>query len=169
MKPDALIRLPRPNLGPEPWPEAPLWPWLVAAIVVVALLTMTTVMLRRRRRKQQTKNPPQVQPSPPIAKPSTGADPVREALVRAFGPSWRARTTEEVAASPDLASRFGDEVTGQVIAYLLAVDRTKFSGDSSAPTEDLNWWAARFIEEVNATGTTPINTDININIAFFRS
>ena len=160
MKLDALIQLPRPNLGPEPWPEAPLWPWLVAAIAVVALLSMTTIMLRRRRRKRKTESLPQVQPSPPIATPSTGADSVREALVRAFGPSWRARTTEEVAASPDLASRFGDEVTGRVIAYLLAVDRAKFSGDTSAPPEDLDWWAARFIEEVNATGTTPMNTDI---------
>ena len=149
MKPNTPIVLPRPNLGPEPWPDAPVWPWLVATAVLI-LLTIAAVGLRRRRAKKKSLLSQTVESAPVIPASPILADPVREALVRAFGPSWRARTTEEAATSSALSGRFGDEATGQIVAYLHALDRAKFSGDASAPPDDLGWWAARFVEEVDA-------------------
>ena len=149
MKLDPPIKLPRPNLGPEPWPESRVWPWLVAVGVITALTGLLMVRLRRQRKTKAAEVIPKAEISVD-PEPANLSDPVREALVRAFGPSWRARTTEEVAASRALVERFGAEVSDQIAAYLRAVDRAKFSGDSSAPPADLGWWAARFVEEVEA-------------------
>lgn len=151
MKPPSPIVLPRPNLGPEPWPATPIWPWLVGAGVLAVLVALLVRRFRRRAwaRKAEAASPNpriegQTSPTPELT------DRVRSALVRAFGPGWRARTTEEVAASPDLAARFGEEVAGRVVDYLRAVDRSKFSGDPAGPADELDWWASRFAEEVEA-------------------
>jgi hypothetical protein len=145
------IVLPRPNLGPEPWPDAPVWPWITAAAVLVSLVALIIKHRRKRARaKTTTVIPNEVAASP--SEPSPLTDRVRGALIRAFGPAWRARTTEEVAASPALAERFGPEVAAQVVAYLRACDRAKFSANAASPDEELDWWAARFTEEVEAGG-----------------
>jgi hypothetical protein len=150
MNPASPIVLPRPNLGPEPWPEPPLWPWLVAAGVIAGLVTLVVRIVRRRRRSRyvEAKSGSPVQRPTPFAPELT--DRVRSALVRAFGPSWRARTTEEVAASAELSERFGEEVAARVVDYLRAVDRSKFSADPAGPPDELDWWAARFAEEVES-------------------
>jgi hypothetical protein len=144
--------LPRPNLGPEPWPDAPIWPWVAAAAGFV-LIMLVALVIRRRRRKARARAAaaivPDVTPSA-SSEPPPPTDLVRVALIRAFGPSWRARTTEEIAASPVLGERFGAEVAGRVVAYLGAIDRAKFSADAAAPAEELEWWASRFAEEVDA-------------------
>ncbi len=149
MKPPSPIVLPRPNLGPEPWPDPPLWPWLVGIAVAAGLVALLVRRLRRRARarKAEAANPV-VEPTPPHALAPELTDRVRSALVRAFGPTWRARTTEEVAGSSDLTARFGAEVAGRVVDYLRAVDRSKFSADPAGPPDELDWWAARFAEEV---------------------
>jgi MYXO-CTERM domain-containing protein len=155
------IVLPRPNLGPEPWPDSPAWPWITAAAV---LITLVALILRRRRKRVRAKAAPAV-PNEVAASPSEPSpltDRVRGALIRAFGPSWRARTTEEVAASPVLAERFGPEVAAQVVAYLRACDRAKFSADAATPDEELDWWAARFAEEVESSGQ-PESTNKHAN------
>ena len=145
------IVLPRPNLGPEPWPDTPVWPWITAAAVLVSLIAL---IIKHRRKRSQAKAaaavPPEAAATPSETSPLT--DRVRGALIRAFGPSWRARTTEEVAASPALTERFGPEVAAQVVAYLRACDRAKFSANAANPDEELDWWASRFAEEVQAGG-----------------
>jgi len=143
------IVLPRPNLGPEPWPDTPVWPWITAAAVLVSLVVL---IIKRRRKRSQSKAAAAVPPEVTAmsTEPSPLTDRVRGALIRAFGPSWRARTTEEVAASPALTERFGTEVAAQVVAYLRACDRAKFSANAANPDEELNWWASRFAEEVEA-------------------
>ena len=149
MKPPSPVVLPRPNLGPEPWPDTPLWPWVVAAGLLIPLTVWIVRRLQKRRHARKAdaampalENGVATAPAPELT------DRVRSALVRAFGPNWRARTTEEVAASPDLAARFGEEVAGRVVDYLRAVDRAKFSDDPAGPPDELDWWAARFAEEV---------------------
>jgi hypothetical protein len=155
--PPSPIQLPRPNLGPEPWPDAPLWPWIVAAGVVVLLLALVGVRHRRRRKRHVNISLPIKSVSAPSPLTSH-SDPVREALAKAFGASWRAKTTEEIAASSALAGRFGDEVAERLVDYLGAIDRAKFSGQTSAPIEELDWWAARFVEEVESGANhDPIN------------
>jgi hypothetical protein len=161
MKPSTPIVLPRPNLGPEPWPDPPLWPWLVAAGTLASLVVLIVRRLRKRRqaRKAEAANPPGGAEAATTLAPEL-TDRVRSALVRAFGPGWRARTTEEVAASPDLAGRFGEEVAGRVVDYLRAADRAKFSDDPAGPPDELDWWASRFAEEVEvgpAKATSRIN------------
>lgn len=152
MKPTSPIVLPRPNLGPEPWPSAPLWPW--AATVLGSVFVLAVIMLLRRRRRARATAAAASSPvgsngvAPIVAEP---ADLVRSALVRAFGTTWRSRTTEEVAASSELEERFGGAVAGRVVDYLRAVDRSKFSADPAGPSEELGWWAARFAEEVDST------------------
>jgi hypothetical protein len=155
MGPAPPIELPRPNLGPDPWPDAPIWPWLLVAAGFLAPLLAVVVVKLKARRKPAIKASQHLETTSPV--PDL---PSREALVRAFGPSLRARTTEEVAASSSLAERFGDEVMQRVVAYLRAVDRAKFSGDASAPDDELGWWATRFVEEVDAGGGNSTNSRI---------
>lgn len=151
MKTPSPIILPRPNLGPEPWPDPPLWPWLVGAGTVAALVVLLIRRLRKRSRaRKEEAARPGVEALPPQALAPELTDRVRSALVRAFGPSWRARTTEEVAGSSDLSARFGEEIAGRVVDYLRAVDRAKFSADPAGPPDELDWWASRFAEEVKA-------------------
>ena len=115
------IVLPRPNLGPEPWPDPPLWPWLVAVAVVVPLTLWIVRRLRRRShgRMAATTVPtlgPKSRPPSRRSSPTASARPWSGRSGRAGG---RGRP-EEVAASPDLAERFGEEVAGRVVDYLRA-------------------------------------------------
>ncbi len=152
MRPEPTIAPPRPNLGPDALPDPPGWPWLVVALALAAALAFMVVRLRRRHKARARAGPAPVEAAGPVEAPTDGPpalpDRVREALVRAFGPSWRARTTEEVAASSALVDRFGDEVAGRVVAYLRAADRAKFSADGAGPPEDLEGWASLFVGEV---------------------
>jgi hypothetical protein len=154
MIPESPIVPPRPNLGPEPWPDPSAWPWIAAGLVIV-LVTLLILRLRRKRRKARADILPTIESAETAEVSTELPDRVRGALVRAFGPGWRARTTEEVAASSVLVERFGEEVAGRVVAYLRAIDRSKFSHDSAGPPEDLDWWASRFAEEVEAGATPP--------------
>ena len=148
MTPTSPIVLPRPNLGPEPWPNAapggrgcspprspPGW----------SPCSADGSAGEPGRKAEAVLSGVVAEPMPFPACELT--DRVRSALLRAFGPTWRARTTEEVAASPDLVARFGEEVAGRVVDYLRAVDRSKFSADPAGPADELDWWASRFAEE----------------------
>jgi hypothetical protein len=55
---------------------------------------------------------------------------VRAALAARFGPSWRARTTEEIAADPALAERVGTDQAARLVAFLREADRAKFAGEA---------------------------------------
>lgn len=155
MSPRPPIVPPRPNLGPEPWPSPEPWPWFVGLGAVAGFVVF---LIRRRGRRAKA-----VEASPTVEAGGTAAiepepesaDRVRSALVRAFGPGWRARTTEEVAASADLTARFGEEAAARVVDYLRAIDRAKFSGDPDGPDDELGGWAARFADEVKPRGDAP--------------
>jgi hypothetical protein len=152
---------PRPNLGPEPWPEAPtgpgVWAWAGLTLVVAALGWR---MLRKR-----TPGPtPQGQASPiptePERSPSQrlveSSEAVRVALIGAFGPSWGSKTTEEIAADPALAGRLDPAEVDRLIELLLQADRVKFG--SAEPDEAGDWeaWALGFAS-VLAAGATSRN------------
>jgi hypothetical protein len=77
---------------------------------------------------------------------------VREALVARFGPSWRAKTTEEIAEDHALAFALGVEDADRLLAFLGEADRAKFaaeSGESWVPESyamgDWESWVATFI------------------------
>lgn len=169
--PPAPIVLPRPNHGPLPWENPSGSPWPLGAAVLG--LGLVAAIVARRRRLRRRSEPAAAVEAGPVGESAPGEstneaegtpDRVREALVRAFGAGWRARTTEEIAASGEVAGRFGAEVAGRIVAYLGAVDRSKFSGDPAPPPDDLGWWAERFAEEVGppsppgSAGPTSIST-----------
>jgi hypothetical protein len=73
---------------------------------------------------------------------------VREALVARFGASWRARTTEEIAADATLAEALGPEPTARLVEFLSDADRAKFDDrDGLQPPvpDDLPDWLIAFV------------------------
>ncbi len=60
---------------------------------------------------------------------------VREALTTRFGPGWRAKTTEEIAADSSLTEALGPILAARVVQFLRAADRAKFA-DSDEPAVD---------------------------------
>jgi hypothetical protein len=68
---------------------------------------------------------------------------VRGSLAARFGPSWRARTTEEIAADPVLAKQLGSDRAARLVAFLREADRAKFAVEAdpgpSEPLVDFAW------------------------------
>ncbi len=151
MQPSASepIVLPRPNLPPQPWTDGGdnRWLYLAGAVAAVALVVIIRLLKRRKKKLIADAGPFAEADEPTTSEPLPAPDPVRQTLVSLFGSAWAARTTEEIAASPRLLERFGPEAAEHIVAYLRAIDRSKFSRDASQPSEDLNWWAERFVEE----------------------
>ena len=57
----------------------------------------------------------------------------RNALAARFGTTWRAKTTEELAAEPLLAEVLGPEPLRDLIEFLDRIDRLKFATERSNP------------------------------------
>lgn len=121
---------PRPNLGPDPLAESS--PWL--GIALVLSLVASTFLVWRLRRRQPTRPTKQDRPSVP----ADGADSPRERMIAwslslrasmavTFGPTWLAKTTEEIADDPALSDAIGPEHAAQLLAFLAEADRTKFA------------------------------------------
>jgi hypothetical protein len=70
------------------------------------------------------------------------AERAREALAARFGPAWKARTTEEVAGSAELAAELGPETLARLVAFLQDADRAKFAGAADHGPEWYEWVAA---------------------------
>lgn len=147
--PMAPLLPPRPNLGPEPWrsPSGPGVEWL-ALIVVLLIIAAVGLALWRKARRDRSGRAGSI--SDRGASRDVGslgdrrvsrAETLRDALIAAFGPSWGAKTTEEIAEEPELASRIGPERVGEVVALLTEADRAKFSGGSieGDPPGDDDW------------------------------
>lgn len=118
---------PRPNPGPEPWPSSPgpgSW-WLLALLPVAAL----GWWLARKRRVAAaeadlaTSGGP-VDPSPPVRLVRL-AERIREALATRFGPSWFAKSTEEISESLD--GVVAPPVREPLLLLLREADLAKFS------------------------------------------
>lgn len=131
---------PRANLGPEPWPDSSEgigWGLVFLGLVVLVAISFALWMRSRRNRRradlqksERGQTRPPAFPSP-IDRRIRRAERLRDALITAFGPSWSAKTTEEIAADPALPTRLGPEPSARVVAILADADRAKFAGLSS--------------------------------------
>lgn len=127
---ELFIRLPRPNLGPEPWPSTALpssW-WLLGA---VPLLAGVWWLARRRNRLlmglqslSETLSEPLLERDRLLAL----ADRIREALSKQFGASWSAKTTEEIAEALTTAESIEPIHRETLVRLLNEADRAKFAG-----------------------------------------
>jgi hypothetical protein len=148
-----VIVPPRPNLGPEPWSETrtDTFPLLVATLAVGALLLGAAWIIRRRRASRRLPSPPvgltTTSDDTPAARLLSLAGQARETLAARFGPSLRARTTEEIAADPQLREALGETHFDPLIRLLATADRWKFApspenGQGKFPFEDFSRWEA---------------------------
>jgi LPXTG-motif cell wall-anchored protein len=146
---------PRPNLGPEPWPE-PAWPSSTIATLAIGLLVLGLLGwgLWRRRRRETPRGEPATRESTPPAPPMIAwSEAIRAALVARFGPSWAAKTTEEILDDPDLVAILSTEHRQRLTRFLHEADRAKFAGETDQG-EDWSAWVADFSATIVAAGTT---------------
>jgi hypothetical protein len=139
----AVVLPPRPNPGPEPWPEPPvLGPAAILLLAGLWLALGAWWRLRRRSRPEPGRGESRRPPEPTM--PAL-AERVRDALVERLGPSWKARTTEEVAERIDSVESLTAGEKASLVAFLRAADRTKFAGE---PDQGAFWadWVAAFVE-----------------------
>jgi hypothetical protein len=138
---------PRPNLGPEPWSEerSSLWPLLGVGLVLAAAVWM----ISRRRRKRRAVSPPKPVTSldTPDAQLLSLAVQARETLATRFGPSLRARTTEEISNDAVVKEALGDDHFQSLIRLLSTADHWKFAsapenGQTESLLEELPHWSA---------------------------
>ncbi|HMF38799.1 MAG TPA: hypothetical protein VKF17_19345 [Isosphaeraceae bacterium] len=142
---------PRPNLGPEPWSEERLsiWPLLGVGLVLAALLAGAIWLIRRRRKSRLAVSPPQPVTSldTPDAQLLSLAVQARETLATRFGPSLRARTTEEISNDAVVKEGLGDDHFASLIRLLSTADHWKFAsppenGQTASLLEELSHWSA---------------------------
>jgi hypothetical protein len=157
----AHVLPPRPNPGPEPWaePRSGTATALSLTLAVLALGIAAGWLRRRRARRRRAPRPGASRPPAASETPMAGrAARVREALMARFGPSWGAKTTEEIAAEPGLADRLGPLRAEQLVRFLLAADRAKFAGDPDADADAHSgpWdvWVDDFVAEAGAMSRT---------------
>ncbi len=142
---------PRPNLGPEPWSEERMspWPLLAVGLVLAALLAGLIWLIRRRRRKRRAVSSPQPVTSldTPDAQLLSLAVQARETLATRFGPSLRARTTEEISSDAVVKEALGNDHFASLIRLLSTADHWKFAsppenGRTESLLEELPQWSA---------------------------
>jgi hypothetical protein len=160
--PRALVP-PRPNLGPEPWSETrldrelPLEIGLALALVLAALFWIIRRRVVRRHAPLAEPEFSALDDSPGAVLLSLAAK-VREALAARFGPSLRARTTEEIAADDAIREALGAENLEPLTHLLIAADRWKFASEPGNGREESllgdlsNWeaWHKIFLAELAA-------------------
>src|SRR5262245_54707686 len=133
---------PRPNLGPEPWIEPrSVVSWIPAAGLIVAVsLTAAVMVFRRRRRPVQHVSQLPIESRAVDGSPGTRllrlAALVRQSLESEFGPSVRARTTEEIAADAQIKEALGEDRLDPLIHLLALADQWKFATVASNGREE---------------------------------
>ncbi len=153
-KPRGLVP-PRPNLGPEPWTEPEVTPWLPLALGLAALAVLLLAWLRRRGARRVRGAVPAT--DGPAADPTPRdrlvglSETIRDALTAQFGHSCRAKTTEELSADERLAQLLGPDGFRELIQFLDRIDRLKFAPDRPGENgEDLDeafrTWAPRMTD-----------------------
>jgi hypothetical protein len=160
---------PRPNLGPEPWPTGPPWgAMFVAAVLGLAMIIalLFARLLGRRRPGARVggapASPAEVTPRDQMVALSAA---IRQALSDKLGPSWRAKTTEEVAIDPLLENLLGREHLGELSRFLDRVDRLKFAPERSNHQQEtlehqLAQWQPR-VAELTAKIQTHVQTALD--------
>jgi len=179
----AVLVPPRPNLGPEPWPELDEWSlglWIASGLCLVLTLAAAWRHWSRKRRSA----PPAAaanQPNP-LAAPDNPlvelAAVARQTLGSLPGASWPSRTTEEIARDLELRKRLGDPHFERLIELLARADHIKFSAEPPTQLDPYaleNWtaWTAalparlqahppqgkgRASSATSSTGTTGLRT-----------
>ncbi len=145
---------PRPNLGPEPWPEQPAnasWAGWTAGVAAILVL----IVLRRRSRMRK----PAIEGTADI--PTTSetevdsshrliatSERLREAMIQAFGTNWRSKTTEEIGREPGLPAKLEPAQVDRLIAFLKLADRLKFAAIAIDSTEEWEEWASSIIDQI---------------------
>lgn len=143
---------PRPNLGPEPWPEPPGWSGRAvgAMLGLMGLLLLLAWRWQRRRVRRHSARPSSVEAIPeetvddPRRRLIASAEVARGALIAAFGPAWRSKTTEEIADDTGPSARFEPAEVERLVALLRLADRVKFASADPGPPDDWEAWSARF-------------------------
>jgi hypothetical protein len=109
-------------------------PWAIGAgivaILVAAFIVWRTQKARRKRPEGISTTKFQLDGSASERErliALSGA--IRDALAQRFDATWLAKTTEDLAASPTLASAISADDYVRLLAFLRAVDRLKFSRD----------------------------------------
>ncbi len=144
---------PRPNLGPETWSEEPssVLPFWSAGIALLVLLAgaVGIFFYRRRRSGRRTAKPSPAEALPviPAAQLLNLAGQIREDLAARFGPSLRARTTQEIAADLEVREVLGVEHLEPMIRLLYLADYCKFAalpenGEQQALDGEISAWTA---------------------------
>ncbi len=162
---------PRPNLGPEPWPETDWATGLIGAGILLASLMIGVAVLVLGKRRRKTEGVSQAMAGPdepedagtPRGRLVRAAEVIRTALVHRHGPSWAAKTTEEVAAETALGDWLGGERGAEVVGLLARADEAKFAGldgdfDAAISQGELEAWEslASIVREA-AAGATSIS------------
>ncbi len=146
---------PRPNLGPEPWsePQSMRAVYVALALALLVILSSATLYgvwrLRRGGRAKGEKRPPFDRPDATPRQRLIGLwGSLRKALADRLGASYRARTTEELAADEKLRELLGEELFNQLIHFLDQLDQLKFAPvrtprDQDAREQELVAWEPR--------------------------
>ncbi len=143
---------PRPNLGPEPWPEPPAgsreWVAWAVAVAVVLVVVMVWRWSRRRRRPIQGRIPVAGGPGAVSEEPAPErvvrlSAEVRRALADRLGSPLPAMTTEEVLARMAAEPAFSKDGLEPLRSLLREADRVKFAGrvESEDAREHAEAWA----------------------------
>jgi len=150
---------PRPNLGPEPWPESSPW-----AGNIVFLVGFVVVLLIGWIRRKPRSIPPAKDHAPavdfdrsPVQRFVALSEAVRGALLARFGPAWGSKTTEEIGGDPALVSRLDPNDRDRLVAFLELADRVKFGSTEPESLDDWETWASAFVASVKAGATSRIN------------
>jgi hypothetical protein len=113
---------------------------LIGALLVVLVLGIAIVSARRRRHRQPTAPAP---PEPadladldPPSRHLAAAEILRAALASRHGPTYRARTTEEILADPSLLALLGPDRLPLLGSILSSADRLKFAGPPPVPGDE---------------------------------
>jgi hypothetical protein len=131
--------MPEPRSFP---PSILAFAFLILGLINVGLLLRSLRKVRRRAGLAQGAWLPD-DPGSPRDRLIARSREVRAALAARFGPSWRAKTTEEIAAEPVLTARLGPVPAARLVAFLAAADRSKFAGAADLvppePSSGFDW------------------------------
>jgi len=148
---------PRPNLGPEPWVDRPIGPGPLglglAALGLALILALARWRFRREARPvvEVTGDATAEVDRSPRRRVIAASEAVRVALIAAFGPAWGSKTTEEIAADPELGGRLDPGRAEELAAFLRLADRAKFAGDEAAGADEALAWASAFVAGLAAS------------------
>lgn len=128
----AVVTLPpRPNLGPEPWHEPPMIPWIIGGLAILAG-ALSLVAARRARRAPPVDRPQTAEPAAPVGLIET-AQRLRDVLAGEFGNTWHSKTTEEILGDSEMRGRLSDELILDLERVFALADGVKFRALDEPP------------------------------------